>query len=428
MASLRDVQVQAQTAQVVSLHQGQAPALDLQREDARALIAKIQEALHQASDQLKEHEAREKNRHAGHYIAAFLVVAVLGLGAVWQGNKYFFPMLFNDKLINDVAQAHTNGQNFGVHDLNINIRDLRDATIARMPHTPKTVVLGASHWQEAHVNLLPNNDFYNSHVHRDYYEDMMAVTEMWLRHGKLPEEMIITIRDNLFTPIPDRTDFLWLPGIKYYRDFAKRIGFEPHSEWATLPTQTWRELLSLPLLYTQAKMVLGAPLEPHATDKRFFESLDVLLPGGSIIWSGEHKRFFSQVRARKEALDFAAHKRVNPPKIDPKGVVHMEALFDFLKEKGVKVTLAHPQFNPIFWDAVQGSPYIDGLQKVIDLTKAWSKKYGFPIMGGFAPEDVGCTADMYIDAEHGNPTCLGMLLNQYPYKNKPPVRRGATNG
>ena len=49
-------------------------------------------------------------------------------------------------------------------------------------------------------------------------------------------------------------------------------------------------------------------------------------------------------------------------------------------------------------------------------------------MGGFAPEDVGCTADMYIDAEHGNPTCLGMLLNQYPYKNKPPVLRGGKTG
>ncbi|MEM7425616.1 MAG: hypothetical protein AAF441_05945 [Pseudomonadota bacterium] len=428
MASLREVQAQAASAQVVNLHQGVQPALDLQREDARALVARIQDALHEASHRLKEHEAKEKNRSAGYYVAAFMVVAAAGLATVWQANKYFFPMLFDDKLIERVAQAHTNGQNFGVHDLNINIRDLRDATIARMPHTPKTVVLGASHWQEAHVNLLPNNDFYNSHVHRDYYEDMMAVTEMWLRHGKLPEEMIITIRDNLLTPIPDRTDFLWLPGIKYYRDFAQRIGFKPHSWWETLPVQTWRELLSLPLLYTQAETVLAAPLEPHATDKRFFETLDVLLPGGSIIWSGDHKRFFSQERARKEALDFAAYKRKNPPKIDPKGVAHLEALFQFLKDKGVKVTLAHPQFNPIFWDAVQGSPYIDGLEKVKQLTRQWSKKYGFPLMGGFAPEDVGCTADMYIDAEHGNPTCLGMLLNQYPYKNKPPVLRGGQTG
>ena len=39
-------------------------------------------------------------------------------------------------------------------------------------------MLGASHWQEAHADLLPGRRFYNAHVHRDYYEDLLAVAEM----------------------------------------------------------------------------------------------------------------------------------------------------------------------------------------------------------------------------------------------------------
>ena len=322
-------------------------------------------------------------------------------------------MLFDNDLLDRVARAHVNGQNFGVFDLNINIRDLREATIARMPEVPELVVLGASHWQEAHVNLMPDKQFYNSHVHRDYYEDMLGVTEMWVRHNKLPKEMIITIRDNLLTPIADRKDFLWLPGIKYYREFAARIGLKPHNNWETLPTNTWRELLSLPILYSQARRQLTANVQPHATSERYFDSLDTLLPGGSILWSREHQDIFTQERARSEALAFAHSRRNDPPKIDPIGVAHLEALFEYLRKEGVKITLAHPQFNPIFWEAVQGSPYMEGLQDVKELTKHWSRKYGFPIIGGFAPESVGCTADMYIDAEHGNSTCLGMLLSQY---------------
>ena len=378
-------------------------------EDARALLAKLDAEMRETSSKIIG--------HPGRYLAVFVLLAILGLAAIWQGNRYIYPMLFNDEMIVEVAEAHTQGRNYGVFDLNINIRDLRNETIKRLEGTPDLVVLGASHWQEAHVGLLPQYNFYNSHVHRDYYEDMMAVTEMWVRHDKLPDEMIITIRDNLFTPVSDRTDFLWYPGIKYYRDFASRIGFEPHAWWETLPYQTWRELVSLPLLWSQAKHQLQSDVLPHATDERNFEGLDTLLPGGSILWSADHQRVFTAERARDEALKFANARRNDPPKIDPEGLVHMEALFDFLQKKGVKVTLAHPQFNPVFWEAVQGSPYMDGLKKIEQITQDWSEKYGFAVIGGFSPDSVGCRAEQYIDAEHGDPACLGALLAQYDVVN-----------
>lgn len=378
-------------------------------EDARALLARLEAEMHQTAGKIIG--------HPGRYLAAFALLTALGMATIWQGNRYFYPMLFKDEMLVEVAEAHTQGRNYGVFDLNINIRDLRNESIKRLDGTPDLVVLGASHWQEAHTSLLPQYNFYNSHVHRDYYEDMMAVTEMWVRHDKLPKEMIVTIRDNLFTPVSERTDFLWYPGIKYYRDFAKRIGFEPHARWETLPYQTWRELVSLPLLWSQAKHQLQSDVMPHATDKRNFDGLDTLLPGGSILWSGQHQRVFTTERARNEALKFAEARRNDPPKIDPKGLVHMDALFDFLKKQGVKVTLAHPQFNPVFWEAVQGSPYMDGLRKIEQITQDWSKKYGFAVIGGFSPDAVGCRAEQYIDAEHGDPACLGALLAQYDVVN-----------
>ncbi len=418
-----------QTSEVIEYETNIVPETDAEREDARALIGRLRSQIEETQEKVLENAAAlGAGRTAARHVCVLIALCFMAVVGVWEANKYFSPMLFDQKLIEKVAQTHVEGRNFAVFDLNINIRDLRNATIARMERTPELVILGASHWQEAHVNLLPGIDLYNSHVHRDYYEDMLAVTEMWVRHDKLPKEMIITIRDNLLTPIEHRTDYLWLPGIKYYRAFAERIGLEPHSNWDTLPVETWRELVSLPLLRGQAKRHLTAPVQPHATDEFAFETLDTLLPGGSILWSGEHQRLFTRERARNEALAFAKAKRNDPSRIDPKGIVHLEALFDFLKKKGVRVTLAHPQFNPIFWDAVQGSPYMDGLQKVKDQTIAWSKKYGFPIIGGFAPKDVGCSADMYIDAEHGNSTCLGMLLRQYPEKYKTSDFRGTMNG
>ncbi|NKB51099.1 MAG: hypothetical protein GKR97_02550 [Rhizobiaceae bacterium] len=393
---------------------------DVASEDARELLNRLEG--HYDEDAKAD---TQEGRAGGRFVIATLALFIMGIAAIWQGNKYFAPMLFDQNMISDVTQAHTDGRNYGVFDLNINIRDLRNETIKRMTTTPDVGVLGASHWQEAHVSLLSGVNVYNSHVHRDYYEDMMAMVEIYERHGRLPPELIITIRDKLLTPVKDRTDFLWLPGIKYYRRFAERTGFKAHSMLETLPVQTWRELANFSLLKTHGTRHLTAPVMPHATDERNFEGLDTLLPGGSILWSGEHKRLFSQERARNEALSFAEASKNSPPKIDPKGVAHMEFLFEYLKDKGVKVTLAHPQFNPIFWDAVQGTEYMVGLKKIQDLTKDWAAKYGFGLVGGFSPQDVGCRAKQYIDAEHGNPACLGMLLMQYRLQSDEFKLRGA---
>ena len=347
------------------------------------------------------------------HVSWIVVLTILGMALMSAANKRFAPFLLDDKAVAEVAEAFAAGKNYAVFDLNIDIRDLRNAHIATFEKAPEVVMLGASHWQEAHSSLLPDHDFYNSHVHRDYYEDMLAVTEMYIRHGKLPQKMIITIRDNLFTPIPERTDFLWLPGIKYYRVMALRLGLEPHSKLETLPVETWKEMLSFRFLQDNMARELFAPVLPHATRDQDFHSLDTLLPDGSIRWSKEHLDMFTAERSEREALAFADAKRNAPPQIDPKGLEAIDALLRFLTDQGVEVYLAHPPFNPLFFDAVRDTPYERGLERVKDITRQFADKYDISIIGSFDPSDVGCTHDMYIDAEHSGPECLVNIFNEF---------------
>ena len=379
-----------------------------------ALLNRLKQHTEEAYAECQQIYLKQKiDRHILKNIGIVVACTLAGCVAVWQLNKLYAPMLFDDNLIDNVAKVHTEGQNFGVFDLNINIRDLRNATISKMKQAPDAIVMGASHWQEAHVDLVPGINFYNSHVHRDYYEDMLAVAQMYVQHNRLPKEVIIAIRDKLFTPVEDRTDFLWYPGIKYYRKMAQRLGIKPHSYFKTMEVQTWRELLSLPLLWENIHREFLAKEMPHATEKNKFDGLDVLLPGGSIIWSREHQATFTRARARQEALAFAEASKYAPPKIDPIGVESIDKLLNFLQSEGVRIVLAHPPFNPEFYDEVAGTPYMQGLEKVKELTKSYARKYNLPIIGSFDPREVGCDAKMYIDAEHSNATCLGKLLNQY---------------
>lgn len=346
----------------------------------------------------------------GRFLIALGVLVVVGFALLAVTNRAFAPEMYARSGPREMAEAFSRGENYAVYDLNINIREMRDEHIARMTETPDVMILGASHWQEAHRWLLPKSNFYNAHVHRDYYEDMLGMVEILVRHDRLPKRLVIAIRDKLFTPIPARRDFLWLPGVPYYRAMARRLGLEEHSTWATLPVQRWRELASLPMLYNNVTRFANATVTPQATSEARFEDLDVLLPGGSIIWSSEHKRLFTAERARREALQFAEASINAPPQIDPKGVKAITTLFDFLKEKGVEVILAHPPFNPLFYDRAMQGPYAEGLRRIEDLTRDFARKYDWRIIGSFDPRVVGCTKEMYIDAEHANPHCLSKLL------------------
>ena len=366
--------------------------------------------------EVRDHDA--EGRPMPHLLLV-LAFSILGLGLIWLGNARLAPLLFDRAAVEDVAAILADGSNYATYDLNIESRALRRAHIANLEETPEVAVLGASHWQEAHSYLVPTKNFYNAHVHRDYYEDVLAVTEMFVSADRLPRQMIITIRDNTFTPVADRTDFLWMPAIPDYRKMAKRLDLQAHAWVDTIPWPQIRESLSLTALEANANRWAKAPVQPHVTKSEKLDSLDILLADGSIKWSREHDDLFSAEYARSNALAFAEQRRNDPPKVDPNGVLAVDRLLEFLKDRGVEVFLAHPPFNPIFYDAVRGSAYAEGLGRIEALTREFAEKHDLQIIGSFNPYDLGCGAELYIDAEHSNPQCLQRVLNQYVVLDQP---------
>jgi hypothetical protein len=357
------------------------------------------------------------------YAAITVALTVAGVIAVWFANQKFAPEMYGDAMV-PAAEALSRGENYAVFDLNINIRKLRDEHIKRMTSTPELVVLGASQWQEANHDILPAKDWYNSHIHRDYWEDILGMVEMWDRHGRLPRQMVITIRDNLFLPLDDRRDFLWEPGIPFYRAMADHLGIEKQSYWKTLPWARFKERFSLAMLFENMTRWYNAEEKPHASRQRHFKSLDTLLPDGSILWSADHKAVFTPERMRREALALAEYKIAHPPKVDPRGVADIDRVIGYLKEKGVEVFLAHPPYNPIFFERVQGTAYVPAMQKIEQITRGLAEKHGLVVLGGFDPDKVGCVESQYIDAEHSSPDCIGRILKQLAAAEAAPAMRG----
>ncbi|MGI9465329.1 MAG: hypothetical protein ACR2OM_15410, partial [Aestuariivirgaceae bacterium] len=347
------------------------------------------------------------------YVLLVAAIFIIALSVVQTANVTLAPLLNDPSKIDEVAGILASDRTYYTYDLNIETRRLRHQHIQRLNRTPEVAVLGASHWQEGHSYLGKHADLYNAHVHRDYYEDILAVTEMFVRYGKLPPKMIITIRDNLFTPVDDRTDFLWVPVLADYRAMATRLGIPAHDAYTNGITPQLRQRLSLPLLQANIERYMRAPIKPYSSTEKSHPTLDTLLPDGSIQWSTLHNEAFTAERSRREALAFAEQRRNHPPVLDEMGVASVDKLLEFLSEAGVEVYLAHPPFNPIYWDTLQGSPYMEGVRRVEDLTKMYAAKYNFKVIGGFNPHKVGCTEEQYIDAEHSRPECLARIIDEF---------------
>lgn len=347
------------------------------------------------------------------HVAAMFAATLAGVAATWYMNTSYAPEMYGSTGMVAAAEAHAENRNYAVFDLNLNIRALRDEQLKRMTKTPDVILLGASHWQEAHKDLLPGYDMFNAHIHRDYWEDPLGMVELLVRNNRLPRKLIISVRDNQFTPVGARKDFLWEPGIPAYRDFARRIGIEAENFIGTLPYERGRALMSLPMLFTNLTRWHNAEERPQATGRKKFKTLDVLLPDGSITWADKHMDLFTADRTQKESLAFAAARENKPPQVDPKGVEAFEKMLDYLKQQGVQVTLVHPPFNPTYYDALKGSSYAEGLKKIEELTRRIAADHGLKIFGSFNPHDIGCTSAMYIDAEHSNENCLRKIFDQY---------------
>ena len=347
------------------------------------------------------------------YAIAFLLATFAGMISIWFGNQAYAPEMYAASGMAAAAEAHANQKNYAVFDLNLNVRALREEQLKRMTKTPDVIILGASHWQEGHKDLVKGQDFFNAHIHRDYWEDPLGMVELLVKYNRLPKKLIISIRDKQFTPVDQRKDFLWEPGIPAYRTMSAKLGLETESYLKTLPYDRVKAMLSLPMLFENFTRWYNASEHPGPVDGSHFENLDTLLPDGSIIWSNKKMRLFTPQRTEEQALAFAAQSENDPPQVDPQGVKAFDALLTFLKEKGVKVYLVNPPFNPIFYDRVQGTPYADGLGRIETLVHKFAADHHLPLFGGFNPHKLGCTAAMYIDAEHSNMQCLQKIFDQF---------------
>ncbi len=347
---------------------------------------------------------------SGSYVAILALMTGVFLCVIAFSNRMMAPWLHVDEYKERIGETLSTGMNFAVHDLNVDIRGIRQAEIAAWTAPPDIMILGASHWQEAHGDLTPGWDVFNGHVHRDYYDDFLAMVEVLIRADKMPNHLVISIRDSTFTPPELRSDALWHPFIEEFRQMEARLDLDRRPIRHDFHANALLDLFSVPLGLSAFNRWMEKPETPGPTFATTMESLDILLSDGSIKWSKEHLRTFTFERAVRESLAMADVVKNKKHTISDDGLIAIDRLLGLLNDRGVGVTLVHPPFNPSFYAIIEGTPYEEHLERVHAITMGFAEKYGFSTASSFDPRVVGCEADMYIDAEHGRPACLKKVM------------------
>jgi hypothetical protein len=142
--------------------------------------------------------------------------------------------------------------------------------------------------------------------------------------------------------------------------------------------------------------------------------MEVLQADGSIRWSEAHLGQFTPGRTREEVERAVAARKRLELTIDPAAVTAVDRLLGLLAGRGVRIVLIHPPFNPAFYRQIEHAPYGAALARVEALTRLLASAHGATAVGSFDPATAGCTAAMYIDAEHSRPACLARVLRQVP--------------
>jgi predicted nucleic acid-binding protein len=142
--------------------------------------------------------------------------------------------------------------------------------------------------------------------------------------------------------------------------------------------------------------------------------MDVLQPDGSIRWSSAHRDLFTPERTGAEVGAALAQRQGLTLQIDEVAVAALDRLLALLRERSVRVVLIHPPFNPDFYRQVKETAYGAGLLRVEAVTARLAAAHGATVVGSFDPAVAGCSAAMFIDAEHSGPACLRRLIDLVP--------------
>ncbi len=347
----------------------------------------------------------------------WIAATALGLLLLLAAANYFLnPLTFRADAMRKVAQAFEAGQNFAIDDPNLDFRGLRREHLKIMSAKPNVVIFAGSRFEVATHKVFPGERFYNAFGHNDYFEDLLAVTELLEQTGKLPRTLVLSVRHLTFRPIAERETDEWRMWEPEYRRMAEKLGLQPPPRRDTFPLNHYLSLFSVEYLrHGISHLTLKSELPNGPTRQAADAVRDILHPDGSLTFSAKHVGTFTAESARAESLEQAARlakrKATVPTEEDAQA---LDKLLRYLQARGVRPVIAVTPHHPAFWQAVGNENYGRTLSQLEAASRRIAERAQVPFVGSFNPAAAGCTEANFRDYIHLDEACLKAIFDKIP--------------
>ncbi len=355
----------------------------------------------------------------GHGLRHLLIIfgiAALVFATVGALNSKLNPYVYDQQAIDLAAQGLVEGKNLANYDPNIDLRALRASQIEHMTATPDVVLFGGSRWQEARSEIIPGgHKVYNAFVSNDQVEDMLAITYLLDKAGRLPKTMVFSLRFVSLQPVADRTTYDWKQWGTEYAAMAERLGITPTSYFSRAPIQQWSGTFNMAGLFSRVQQIDAAKDSPKLTTEAQTDHLDIIAADGSLHWSKASEKKFTKKFVDKFVDNEILRAGPTRPAIDRDLVGVAGKLIDWLRDKGVRVVVAQTPYHPDYWTRIQNYPFGETLHGLEAVATELAAKHGAIAENHFDPAGFPhCAPEQFVDHIHARPPCLEDMFKRMP--------------
>lgn len=297
---------------------------------------------------------------------------------------------------------------------NYNERLVQKFYVEGVDHRIDIVVIGSSRTMQIRAKFFPGRSFFNSSVSGAFFEDCMAIYQMYRRRSLLPCTIVLGLDPWMFGRVEGDS---WKSVESDYREIeAIMTGrSSPADRFALLELLPAKYLeLASPSYFQEAlrhflKMRKDRATQiPRTVDYWPTDDMDqegpVKLSDGSLMYpkafrcadtAAVRANVFSEVGHLHERWCCAHATRLDDGQVDK-----IERFISLMRNDGVRVVLFLSPFHPVAYQFMTNSDRFKGVIEAQQLVERLATLNGIQWIGSYNPADVGLTDEDFLDAVH----------------------------
>jgi len=303
-----------------------------------------------------------------------------------------------------------------IYDTSINDRMVQSSYIKSIGEEKKDltiVVIGSSRALQINNSVFLEKSFFNSSLTGATLEDILAITELYLKNNVNVETVILGVDPWMFNRNNGMEKWRILE-VEYNGFLADNFGFGLFDKIALHIRQIKSEkekikkyggtLVSLKYFqHSLQEKKFDYESTKHQTTENIYIQMPVKLPDGSLV-NSESMRSATEEQVRGGVIEYLAHADVygmeSFNQIDPILRSQFGALLASLNKKKINVILFLPPFHPLTYDYLKNHERYKSVVGVEDYLCKIADELGIRLLGSYDPARVGLTGVDFYDFMH----------------------------